>query len=202
VHEGIVWSGHSPLITFGALITGLWLIFLAYWFVAALRVKRSVSGTSSRGAIFRAAIAIGIVLLIQVSFRELFWRHVPLAATYVSPIAASAGVALCGLGIAIAIWGRTYLGQNWGMPMSLREGHELVTTGPYAFVRHPIYTGILLAVVGTTLVRGYPSIVLLAAVFAFFAYAATVEERNLMKQFPNEYPAYVKRTKMLIPFLF
>jgi protein-S-isoprenylcysteine O-methyltransferase Ste14 len=88
------------------------------------------------------------------------------------------------------------------MPMSLREGHELVTTGPYAFVRHPIYSGILLAVVGTTLVKGFPSIVLLAAFFAYFVYAANVEERNMMRQFPNEYPAYVNRTKMLIPFLF
>ncbi len=88
------------------------------------------------------------------------------------------------------------------MPMSLREGHELVTTGPYAFVRHPIYTGILLAVIGTTLVRGIPWIVLSAAIFAYFIYAATIEERSMIGQFPKEYPAYVNRTKMLIPFLF
>ena len=188
------------------LITGLWLIFLAYWFVAALRVKRSVkwsvSGTSWRGSIFRAAIVIGFILLIRELFRENVWRHAPQAVTSVSPIAASVGVALCALGIAIAIWGRTYLGQNWGMPMSLREGHELVTSGPYALVRHPIYTGILLAVVGTTLVRGSPSIVLLVALLAYFVYAAAVEERSMLGQFPNEFPAYVKRTKMLIPFLF
>jgi protein-S-isoprenylcysteine O-methyltransferase Ste14 len=190
------------MITFGALITGFWLIFLAYWFAAALGIKRSVSGRSSRGTMFRAVIAIGIVLLIQVSFRVHFWRHVPLAVTSVSPIAGSVGVALCGLGIAIAIWARAYLGKNWGMPMSLREGHELVTTGPYAFVRHPIYAGILLAVVGTTLVRGLPSIVLLAVIFAYLVYAANVEERNMIGQFPNEYPAYVGRTKMLVPFLF
>lgn len=190
------------MITFGAAITGLWLIFVGYWFVAAMRVKRSVSSARWRGGLFRAALAIGVFLLIRASFRGNVWRHVPFAATSVSPIAASVGVALCALGIAIAIWARTSLGRNWGMPMSLREGHELVTTGPYAFVRHPIYTGILLAVIGTTLVRGIPWIVLSAAIFAYFIYAATIEERSMIGQFPKEYPAYVNRTKMLIPFLF
>jgi hypothetical protein len=82
------------MITFNALITGLWLTFIAYWFVAAMRVKRGVGGTSWRGAIFRAAIAIGIVLLVRETFREHVWRHVPLAVTNVSPIAANVGVAL------------------------------------------------------------------------------------------------------------
>ncbi len=194
------------MITFNGLITGLWLIFLAYWFVAGMRVKKSVKrsagATSWSDSIISAVIAIGIVLLIRESFRMHVWGHVPVAVANVSPIAGSAGVALCTLGIAIAIWGRTYLGQNWGMPMSLREGHELVTSGPYTFVRHPIYAGILLAVAGTTFVRGFPSIVLLVALAAYFVYAATVEERSMRGQFPNEYPAYVNRTKMLIPFLF
>ena len=87
------------------------------------------------------------------------------------------------------------------MPMSLREGHELVTTGPYAYVRHPIYTGILLAFMGSTLVQWFPGILLLVAFFAYFVYAAKVEERSMMRQFPNEYAAYIKRTKMLVPFL-
>jgi protein-S-isoprenylcysteine O-methyltransferase Ste14 len=182
---------------------GLWLIFLAYWLVAAMRVKRSAGGTWGRGAILRAAIAVGILLLLRELLRSNVWRHVPDAVTHVSPIVASVGVAVCALGIGIAIWARTHLGRNWGMPMSLREGHELVTTGPYAFVRHPIYTGILLAIVGTTLVQGwFPRIVLLAAVFAYFVYAAKVEERSMIRQFPTEYPDYTKRTKMLIPFLF
>jgi protein-S-isoprenylcysteine O-methyltransferase Ste14 len=181
---------------------GLWLTFLGYWFVAALRVKRSVSGTWWRGAIFRAVIAVSTLLLLRESLREHVWRHVPYAVTNVSPIAASAGVALCALGIGVAIWARTQLGRNWGMPMSLREGHELVTTGPYAFVRHPIYAGILLAVVGTTLVEWFPWMVLLAAFFAYFVYAAKVEERSMARQFPSEYPDYKNRTKMLIPLLF
>jgi protein-S-isoprenylcysteine O-methyltransferase Ste14 len=186
---------------FDALILGLWLTFLGYWFFAAMRVKRRAAGAPWRGAVLRAAAAIGILVLIRELFRLHVWRNVPLALTHVDPIMASAGVAICGLGVGLAIWARVYLGRNWGMPMSLREGHELVTTGPYAFVRHPIYTGILLALAGTTLVHWYPRVVLLPVLFAYFIYAARVEERSMRENFPNEYPAYVKRTKMVIPFV-
>ncbi len=190
------------MINFGSLITGLWVIFVAYWFVAAASAKRSAAGTWWKGAIFRAAIVAGIFLLVREWFREHGGGHVPHAVTTVGPIAASAGVVICALGIGFAIWARTHLGRNWGMPMSLREGHELVTTGPYAFVRHPIYTGILLAAAGTMLVKGFPWLVLLAAFLAYFVYAAKVEERSMLRQFPNDYPSYMDRTKMLIPLLF
>jgi len=187
------------VITFGAVITGLWFIFLAYWFVAAIRAKRSIRTTWSRGTILRAAIAVGILLLLLGLRRLQVWRHAH-TVTIVSPIIASVGVAVCALGIALAIWARTHLGRNWGMPMSLREGHELVTTGPYAFVRHPIYTGILLALIGTALVEPSRWIVVLGA-FGYFVFAAIVEERTMTTQFPLEYPGYLKRTKMLFPFL-
>ena len=190
------------MITFGVLIIGLWLTFLTYWLVAAMRVKPSVSGTWWRGALFRVAIALSIILLLRGSLREHVWRHGTHTVTSANPVAASLGVAICALGIENAIWARKNLGRNWGMPMSLRDGHELVTTGPYAFVRHPIYSGILLAVVGTMLVEWFPWIALLAAIFAYFVYAANVEERSMTRQFPDAYPEYVSRTKMLIPFLF
>ena len=187
---------------FDALILGLWLTFLGYWFAAATRVKRTANAARWGGAIFRAALAISVLFLVAELLRGRLRHLVPLDVTYVSPIAASIGVAICALGVTIAIWARTCLGQNWGMPMSLRQGHELVTTGPYAYVRHPIYTGILLALVGTTLVHWYPRVVLLPVFFAYFVYAARVEERSMREQFPNEYPGYAGRTKMLIPFLF
>ena len=187
---------------FDALLLGLWLVFLGYWIFAATRVKRRARGAPWRGAALRVALLLGILVLIRELFRLRVWHIVPLAATHVNPIAASIGVAVCGFGIAVAIWARVYLGQNWGMPMSLREGHELVTTGPYAFIRHPIYTGLLLALIGSTMVHWFPRIVLLPVIFAYFIYAGCMEERTMREQFPTDYPAYFKRTKMLIPFLF
>lgn len=180
---------------------GLWLVFFLYWLVAAMRGKRSAGGAWWKGALFRIALVFGFIVLLRVLFRQHLGSHAPHAVTNVNVIAASVGIAVCAFGIAIAIWARTHLGQNWGMPMSLREGHELVTTGPYAYVRHPIYTGILLAFVGSALVQWFPQVFLLLAFFAYFVYAAKVEERSMIGQFPNEYPAYMKRTKMLVPFL-
>ena len=185
---------------FDALILGLWLVFLGYWLLAATRVKPWARGAPWRGAALRAFLVVCVLVLIHELFRLRVWHIVPLALTHINPITASAGVTICGLGVAIAIWARVYLGRNWGMPMSLREGHELVTTGPYAFVRHPIYTGILLALLGSTMVHWYPRIVLLPVICAYFVYAARAEERSMREHFP-EYPAYVNQTKMLIPFV-
>ena len=175
---------------------------LTFWVVSSMRAKPAASGTGRRGVASRVAITAAIIVLAIASIRYLVWRRVPGAVMHVSPVEGCIGVAVCALGIAIAIWARVYLGRNWGMPMTLREGHELVTSGPYAFVRHPIYTGILLALVGTTLVQWFPGIVLLPASLAYFIYAAKTEELSMMRQFPNTYPAYMHRTKMLIPFLF
>ena len=85
--------------------------------------------------------------------------------------------------------------------MSLKEGHELVTTGPYRLVRHPIYTGILTAVLGSTLVAGGFWLVLFLVAASFFVYSAKTEERLMMQQFPETYPDYKKRTHALIPFV-
>jgi protein-S-isoprenylcysteine O-methyltransferase Ste14 len=189
------------VITVGSLIMGLWFFFLAFWIVAAVSAKRSVKGTAWRGSMFRMAVVVGIVILLRVSLRGDAW-HAPSALARNSPLWADVGVALCALGVGIAICARIYLGRNWGMPMSRREDPEFVTSGPYAFVRHPIYTGILLAITGTILVQWYPWIVLLGVFLAYFVYAAKVEERSMIRQFPGVYAEYMKRTKMLVPFVF
>jgi len=111
------------------------------------------------------------------------------------------GVILCAAGIAFAIWARRHIGRNWGMPMSLQEDHELVTTGPYARVRHPIYSGMLLAMVGSMLAEGAGWLPPFLIFFVYFIYSAKTEEKLMVQQFPNEYPAYKERTKMLIPFV-
>jgi protein-S-isoprenylcysteine O-methyltransferase Ste14 len=93
------------------------------------------------------------------------------------------------------------LGRNWGMPTTQRLEPELITAGPYGVVRHPIYTGILLGVIGTGLVINYIGLAIAVILGVYFVWAATVEERNLTATFPSAYPPYRARTKMLIPYL-
>jgi protein-S-isoprenylcysteine O-methyltransferase Ste14 len=185
----------------GALVGGLWLVFVTVWLVAATRAKRQARSTMA-GVVFRLALIVTVALLVRASVvsRAVHHVHGPIVNAYRAE--AWLGVALCATGIGIAIWARFYIGRNWGMPMSLREGHELITTGPYAFVRHPIYSGILVAVLGTALAFGGWSLVLVALFFAYFIFAALTEERTMTQQFPAQYPAYRQRTKMLIPFVF
>jgi protein-S-isoprenylcysteine O-methyltransferase Ste14 len=99
-------------------------------------------------------------------------------------------------------WARYYLGKNWGMPMTVKEDPELVTGGPYTFVRHPIYTGILLAVLGSVLASSLLWLVILVFFTYEFIRSVKGEEMLMTKQFPEKYPAYKKRTKMLIPFVY
>jgi protein-S-isoprenylcysteine O-methyltransferase Ste14 len=118
-----------------------------------------------------------------------------------SPVLGVIGAVLFACGLALAIWARIHLGRNWGMPMTQRVEPELVTSGPYRFVRHPIYSGLLLGVVGTALATNFLGLAIAVILCAYFYYAATVEEKNLVVAFPTAYPAYREHTKKLIPFL-
>ena len=118
------------------------------------------------------------------------------------PWRAGLGLFLFALGLAFAIWARLHIGRNWGTPMSQKDEPELVTSGPYRLVRHPIYSGILLAGVGTAVALNWVWLVAMVLAGVYFVYSATVEERYLTKQFPDTYPAYRRSTKMLVPFIF
>ena len=112
------------------------------------------------------------------------------------------GVALCVLGFGLAISARWHLGRNWGMPMSRKEQPELVTSGPYAHLRHPIYTGLILAMLGSAIGVNVFWAVLLIPVGAYFIYSARREEAVMLQLFPEQYAAYMSRTGMLVPCLF
>src|SRR6202011_5591919 len=106
------------------------------------------------------------------------------------------GLIVVVLGLGLAIWARRYLGRNWGMPMTQKLDPELVTTGPYRQVRHPIYTGIILAMVGTAIAVSVYALIPVLVLGAYFAYSARTEERYLAEQFPDSYPPYQRSTKM------
>lgn len=168
-----------------------WIIFWAYWLVAAFGAKK---GTVNRRRIpFAVLTGVSIALLLR-TFRSgnLAVHSLALGAL---------GAVLVGCGIAIAVWARIHLGRNWGMPTTEKAEPELVTSGPYRFIRHPIYSGLALGLLGTVLATNLIGLIMVAILGAYFYYSASVEENNLIRTFPRDYPAYRARTKMLIPFL-
>jgi protein-S-isoprenylcysteine O-methyltransferase Ste14 len=180
---------------------GLWVIFCLVWLGAAFGAKKNVV---SRPAWTRLPLRVAVVALVLLVFARSLNRHLLLASIAVllaSPVTALIGALLCAAGIGFAVWARTVIGANWGMPMTLKRGHELVTTGPYAYVRHPIYFGVLLAMVGSVLVISLLWLLVLFVNAVQFLYAARREEQLMLKSFPEQYAAYMQRTKMIVPFV-
>jgi protein-S-isoprenylcysteine O-methyltransferase Ste14 len=173
-----------------------WLMFLAYWWISAVGVKKDIRRRSLRRGIGVRILAIAVIIGLA---RLPFFQQQPSAV--VNPIEGIAGLIVCFVGFGLAVWARLYLGRNWGLPMSLKEGHELVTTGPYRYVRHPIYTGVLLAILGSALVNGPIWVAVLAGMAVYCVYSARVEESLMLRQFPEEYAVYKRRTKAIVPFL-
>jgi protein-S-isoprenylcysteine O-methyltransferase Ste14 len=185
------------------LLIGLWLAWLAIWLVAAAGVKRTVpTGSRLRGSGLRLLATVGVVLLVRFRLLPRPVDAMPggLAAPF-GPAVGRVGVVVCALGLGVAVWARACLGRNWGLPMTRTEGQTLVTAGPYARVRHPIYAGLLLAWLGTALAGGLVWLVPFVLDGAYFVYSARVEERHMAQQFPQLYSQYRRRTKMLIPFV-
>jgi protein-S-isoprenylcysteine O-methyltransferase Ste14 len=179
-------------------IMALWAVFIVVWAITSFQAKASVRrGLNSAGVIGRVVV-LGIVVALS---QALARGWIPRPAPFPEAVRLF-GVALTALGIGFAIWARMTLGANWGMPMTLREKPELVTGGPYAFVRHPIYTGILFATLGTALAVGawYFLVVLIA--LGYFVVSAGREEKDMVQHFPDAYPAFMARTKRLIPFVY
>lgn len=181
------------------LISGLWLIFLAYWIISATSAKKNAVRTR-RGMGVRMLVFLIVVALLASHAFDRFNSYY--AAVSSNLFIDWAGVVLCALGIACALWARMHLGRNWGMPMSVKVDSELVTSGPYAYVRHPIYSGVLLAMFGTALTVGWWWLLLFVFFGAYFIYSATQEEKRMMREFPSQYPEYKKRTNMIVPFVF
>ncbi len=180
-----------------AIIGMSWLVFLIVWLIAALGAKRTV-----RRSGFFFWLRIVVIALVIVALHYQLLDPALLTAYHPTLLSANIGALLTILGVALAIWARAYLGRHWGMPMSQKENAELVTTGPYAFIRHPIYTGMLVALIGSSLALGLFFLFVLIVSGIYFIYSATQEEKRMAMIFASTYPAYKARTKMLIPFIF
>lgn len=170
-----------------------WGAFWLYWLVAAFSMKRG-RVLWARDLRIRVAVVVVVVLLVRFGFRG----HSP----NTDPARAAVGLLLFTVGLCFAIWARVHIGRNWGTPMTQKINPELVTSGPYGLVRHPIYSGILVAAVGTAVALNWLWLTAVGLAAIYFIYSATVEERYMTAQFPDAYPTYKRSTKMLLPFIF
>jgi protein-S-isoprenylcysteine O-methyltransferase Ste14 len=179
------------------IVQACWVVFFVVWAITSFQAKASVQRSFGSGGWFvRLGILVVVVMLGRATAQGLLPRLTfPYGAMLV-------GAALAVLGVGFAVWARLTLGSNWGMPMTLRENPELVTGGPYAFVRHPIYTGLIFAVLGTALVFGGIWLSIFVVACVYFALSAGREEKDMVERFPDAYPAYRARTKRLVPFVY
>jgi protein-S-isoprenylcysteine O-methyltransferase Ste14 len=189
-------------ITAQYIILACWIIFLLYWLVSWWSIKPTQEKSWGIGRFRRVIIGLVIAFVLLNNFGtsipfftiSLIPRSTPLSV---------AGVILVITGLGIAIVARRTLAGNWSNAVDVKVDHELITTGIYRYARHPIYTGVLLMGLGTALSKGTMGIfILFLALLGFFWFKAREEEKLLTKYFPKEYPAYKKRVKALIPYVF
>lgn len=182
------------------LIVAPWIVFGAYWVINAWSVKATAERQSLASALPNRCLTLAGGIL-------LFWRSQPHPfETRIIPntmTAGCSGLGLCLLGLALAIWSRNTLGRNWSSVVTLKKEHELVERGPYRFVRHPIYSAILLMSTGTAVAFGRLGC-WLGVPFLFWGFWLKLrqEEALLTRNFPAEYPGYMKRVKALVPYVF
>jgi protein-S-isoprenylcysteine O-methyltransferase Ste14 len=188
---------------YGWLIFALWLTLVAYW---SLSTAAAMRGTGSRWLWWREiAIRLGLFALVVLALRVAVIGHVlPNEGAFAftsSMLRGLIGFVCSALGIGLAILTRAYLGWNRNIPMSNGENPGLITTGPYALVRHPLYGGLLLAILGSAIGQSSFWLLPLVVYGPYFIRGAWREEKLLIERYPERYPAYMKRTKMLLPYV-
>jgi protein-S-isoprenylcysteine O-methyltransferase Ste14 len=175
-------------------IYAAWLLLIVYLIVSAIGVKRDTEEHMPQ----RLALMVAMIVAFLLPHLPMF-RFVDFAP--VNAVLSSIGVIATVAGMALLIWARQSLGSNWSQIVSAKQGHELVTSGPYRTVRHPMYTGGLIACIGSAIVVGGGFVFLLILLGLIFLWRVGAEDRLLAQQFPDEFPDYARRTKALIPFV-
>ncbi len=196
--------------SFDTVILTSWAVFLLVWGVTALGVKRDVRGRGAASvwsSAWPVRLIVGLLLVFAalrpaVRSRRRSGFFTDRASVFVpSDLLGWTAATIVVIGIGFAVWARLTLGKNWSPRPSVKEQHELVTTGPYAFVRHPIYTGMLVAVFGSALTGSAFAIGVFIVASVVLLPRIPREEKIMLGLFPDEYPRYQARTKRLIPFV-
>jgi protein-S-isoprenylcysteine O-methyltransferase Ste14 len=178
----------------------IWILFFVFWQIKAINTKTTKRLEPAASRILRVLIFLIAIVLLSTTRIPLHWLYLPLWPSGLWPFWLGAAVTIAGL--LFAIWARAHLGRNWSRCVTIKQGHELITTGPYAVVRHPIYTGILTGLLGTAIalsqVRGFIAFVLF---FLAFWIKLRMEEEWMRSQFGETYATYARQTAALVPYL-
>jgi protein-S-isoprenylcysteine O-methyltransferase Ste14 len=182
------------------MIPALWLAWLAFWLLAA----RQANPTRWREPLGSRAIHVVPALISVALFAAPRVVPATLRARFALPGSALPflGILLVAAGLGFTVWARLHLGRNWSGVVTLKEDHALIRTGPYRVVRHPIYTGLLLALLGTALAIGeWRGVLAVGCAVIGFLWKIRVEEALMAGSFP-EYAEYRKRTAALMPLVY
>jgi protein-S-isoprenylcysteine O-methyltransferase Ste14 len=178
-------------------IAGLWTAWIALWLAVAFNVKRTRWRENRWTALWnRVPVLLGAALLIWPRLAPAVLSRPILPAGPALPVL---GAALVLAGLVFALWARRHLGRNWSGDVTVKEGHALIRSGPYRLVRHPIYSGVVLALAGTALAIGSAlGFVATVLILIGFVIKLQVEEARMRETFPD-YADYCRRTARLIP---
>jgi len=187
-----MWTRVTEIIGF------MWLAIFIIWAISALIVKDTVGSKSGpRARLLLWGVLLGWFILFSPGLRQGI-----LGGSFVleGPVAAYAGLALTSIGLGFALWARFTIGRNWGALITVQRGHRIVRSGPYAIVRHPIYSGFIVATLGTAIAHGdMAGLVATALVAICWASKARLEESFMIEKFGAEYEDYRRHVKGLIP---
>ena len=182
-----------------ALITALWIAWGLYWLVSAYNAKPTERRESSASRLFYSVLLLGGALLMVMPRARLSVLAAPLLPD--KPLRFLTALLLVAAGLAFTVWARVHLGRNWSGTVTVKEGHELIRSGPYGLVRHPIYTGLLLAFAGTAIACGDAAAFIGAVlVLLSFLYKLRIEEGFMRARFPGQYANYAATVPALVPF--
>lgn len=177
----------------------LWFLWLGVWVLAAFWSARTIKREKPGVEIAPILIAMaGFAILFGVNFTspDNPWQFLTPSAPWQWILAALAGLSMAFMG-----WARFHLGANWSGHVTLKEGHRVVDTGPYAIVRHPIYTGVIGAAFFTALFKGHAAALAGAALVGLgFWLKSRVEEKFLRAELGAAYDDYARKVPALVPF--
>lgn len=180
------------------IVRAAWGVLLAVWLIFMFTNKRTSERDRPASQVwYRSSTVLSYLLM----FTSVFWVGV-LGEQWIArgPVEESVGATLTGIGTGLAIWARLSIGRNWSGVVTVKEEHQLVRIGPYAWIRHPIYTGLITAMIGTAFInRHWAGIVAVLMMTAGFVFKSRIEERYMIRTFGSQYEEYRAHSGAFLP---